>query len=547
MTPTATVAQLTWLGASLPSWTAYGRALAAPDKAQWSLLQRQLVAHRDSAYGYEHNFAGISSYSDFTRKVPLVTYDDLSPWIRRIMRGERAVLTTEPVTRLVPTSGSTGARKLIPFTASLKRQFDAALSPWLVDLAGQQPAIAFGPAYWSITPVARSLEPEASAVPIGFGDDSEYLGEAHRRLVDTTLAAPTSLNAVGDINLFRRLTLLFLLHAKDLRLISVWHPSFLTLLLDALPAHWDELLRDIENGGCADAAELPQPLRQRVLRLPPRPQRAAVLRKFGPTKVIQLWPKLRVVSCWGDANARFAMQDLQRRLPHLHVQPKGLLATEALVTIPFQGQHPLAVRSHFFEFIDERGGVHPAHALRLDETYEPVVTTSGGLWRYRMHDRVRVTGFVKRTPSLEFLGRNGRVSDRFGEKLSEAFVSQVLHTLFVETGAATPQFAMLAPEEGIDGRCHYTLFIEGAAPQAIADRLDRALRKNPHYDYCRDLEQLHAAQACEISRGAYERFVAAEMEMGMRLGDIKPAALSLRTDWRQRLLAADTAVCPELR
>ena len=47
---------------------------------------------------------------------------------------------------------------------------------------------------------------------------------------------------------FRYATLRHLLQADDLRLISVWNPTFLTLLLDALAANWGPLLDDLAAG-----------------------------------------------------------------------------------------------------------------------------------------------------------------------------------------------------------------------------------------------------------------------------------------------------------
>jgi hypothetical protein len=43
--------------------------------------------------------------------------------------------------------------------------------------------------------------------------------------------------------------------------------------------------------------------------------------------------------------------------PRCRVQSKGLLATEAVVTIPWRGRYPLAVTSHFFEFLSDEGDV----------------------------------------------------------------------------------------------------------------------------------------------------------------------------------------------
>jgi hypothetical protein len=508
--PTAALANSAWLASSLPAWHRFRRALPWPQRTQAQLLQRLLTTNAACAYGRQFGIGTIGNYAQFRERVPLVSYDDLEPWISRIKQGEPSVLTEAPVTRLVPTSGSSGARKLIPFTAALQQEFNAAIGPWMVDLTRHHPGIPWGPAYWSISPAIPTSK-ETSAVPVGFDDDSAYLGGLRARLAEATFAVPSSLRLVSDLDTSRYLTLLHLLRERDLRLISVWHPSFLTLLLDGLSHRWDEVLADIQHGG-----------RQQ----PPRPARAEELRRLGPENAAALWPHLQTISCWGDGHAALALAGLKERFPGVPVQPKGLLATEAFVSIPFRGHHPLALNSHFFEFINPGGSVLLAHQLRLGETYEIVVTTGGGLWRYRLGDLVEVDTWIGATPSLRFLGRGDSVSDLCGEKLHESFVTQVLAEVF-SLARFTPNFAMLAPELNA-----YTLFIEGAIPQGLAGQLDTALQENPHYCLCRSLGQLGPVKCFSITSGAYETFTTAGLARGQRLGDIKPRALSPRTDWR---------------
>lgn len=527
----AGLANAGWIASSVPAWKRFSHALHEPEHAQRIILRRLLARNGNSAYGRAHGFDGIRDYKEFRARVPVVGYEELEPWIARIRRGEASVLTREPVTRLLPTSGSTGGCKLIPFTATFQREVNAAIGPWMVDLFRQHPSVALGSAYWSISP-ALDLPREESAVPIGFEDDSAYLGGVRRRLVESALAAPPALRLVRDVACHRYLTLLCLLRQRGLRLISVWHPSFLTLLLDALPAFWDELLRDIEHGGCGRASQLPEAVGRSVAALP-RPERARELRGAGPGDPHALWPRLRIVSCWADGQATIPAKDLQRRLARAVVQPKGLLATEAFVSIPFQGMHPVAMASHFHEFADARGTIHLAHELRPGETYTVIVTTGGGLWRYRLGDLVEVDGRVGRTPSLRFLGRSGNVSDLRGEKLSEAFVTRAIEAACARCGLAL-RFAMLAPETDA-GRCHYTLFIEGPSSPSLAAGLDAELSANPHYALCRELGQLGAPQIFQAATGAYEVYCAIAVTEGRRMGEVKPQCLSTRTDWRLRL------------
>src|SRR3954464_9892618 len=130
----AALANCAWLAGSLPAWRRFGAALEKPAETQQNLLRNLLADHAVAFYGRKFCFAEIRSYEQFRERVPVVDYEQLEPWISRICKGETQVLTNRPVTRLVPTSGSSGARKLIPFTAQLQGEFNAAIGPWLVDL-----------------------------------------------------------------------------------------------------------------------------------------------------------------------------------------------------------------------------------------------------------------------------------------------------------------------------------------------------------------------------------------------------------------------------
>jgi hypothetical protein len=471
--PAAIVNSL-WLASSVREWSCFRKALQHPEQTQLALLKQLLESNRGCEFALRHRFSSIKSYADFQECVPLSDYDTLQPWVERIRTGEPNLLTAETVTRLVPTSGTTTARKLIPFTTALQRDFNRAIAPWIVDLVRQRPRMLGGCAYWSISPSFQSVEQE-SKIPIGFDDDVSYLGGAKAWLVRKAVVSPDIRGkALSD---FQNETVRALMNCRDLRLISVWHPSFLTLLLDKLPH------------GMSPA---------------------------------EIWPSLQVISCWGDAASEGGASDLAERFPGVLLQRKGLLATEAFVTLPFENAHPLAIRSHFFEFIDSCGKTRLAHELTLGEKYEVVVTTSGGLWRYKLRDIVSVTGYAGRTPSLRFLGRTN-TSDLCGEKLVEEFVATCIVQVF-----GSQRFALLAPN--LD-RTRYNFFVEGSVPLETLDRFETALRENPHYAHCRDLGQLQPIRCISIAGNAYETFLRVQTANGARVGDIKPTFLSTKSDW----------------
>jgi GH3 auxin-responsive promoter len=250
-----------------------------------------------------------------------------------------------------------------------------------------------------------------------------------------------------------------------------------------------------------------------------------------------IWPELKVISCWGDAQASSLLPDLSERFPNVRIQPKGLIATEAFVSVPFQGHYPLAVRSHFFEFIDDAGSAKFLWELKEANCYSVVVTTGGGLYRYRLRDRIRVTGFLEQTPSIRFIGKEDGVSDLYGEKLCDSFIAEILVRLLPEFAPET-RFSLLAPE--YEGRAaRYVLFIDSLAarPVEFAERLESELRGNPHYAYCVHLGQLLPAIVAPIERGSDRVYLAKLQADGARLGNIKPRALSAAMNWRQTFSA----------
>ncbi|MBL0170923.1 MAG: GH3 auxin-responsive promoter family protein [Gemmatimonadaceae bacterium] len=530
----AAMANACWLASNMAARQRFHRALAAPAETQHAWLQAQLARHAASDFGNGHDFAAIADYAGFARRVPLADYDDFAPWIGRIRRGDTMVLSIDPVTHFAPTSGSSGARKLIPFTRGLTTAFDAAVGPWMLDLAHRRPRLVGGPAYWSVSPLSTTetiadparTSDNAGAVPIGFADDAEYLGGAKAWLVRRAMAVPASIRHVRDERAFWCLSLLALLRQPELRLISVWHPSFLELLVAAAVEAWSELLEAVASGSNPWEVALPSAAHA-AWRAPANRVRAAALRRIGASNWPAWWPRLQVVSCWGEQAAQSGCDRLRSRCaedaPRVLVQRKGLLATEAVVTVPFADALPLAVCSHYFEFLQDDGDIRRAHELRPGAHYEVIVTNGGGLWRYRLGDVVECTGHLAATPTLRFLGRGGHVSDLRGEKLSEPFVAEALRGLWGDDPA--PAVAVLRGwERGAAAGYELLLSTESLAGsvERVAQRLEALLWENPHYALARRLGQLAPLQVVTI--GEDDARDALRAHAG-RLGEAKPRTL----------------------
>lgn len=536
------LANLCWLLSSIPGWLAFRSASRRVKRTQLARLRSIIKANAATEFGRAHHFEALSDLTDF-QAVPLSEYEDYRDLLERIKEGNAGVLTRDSVELLQPTSGSTTATKLIPYTRALKAEFKAAVDPWTASMYLAYPSLLGGRHYWSISPATQYPADTLSKVPIGFDDDAEYLGAVQRFVARALFAAPPELSRVSDQNAFEYLTVLFLCREKNLRLISVWHPSFLTVLLKTLRRCFPSIIDDIESGTIPNGLQIEPELRSLFAsRLKADAERA---RELGRVDVATdagigaVWPDLKIISCWTDGISEPWLSELARCFPGATVLGKGLTATEGIVSFPFgdSGLQPCAVRSHFFEFIDiETGKIHCAWELKEGREYSVVLTTGGGLYRYRLHDVVRISGYYHRTPCIKFIARDNLVSDLVGEKLNSWHVEESIRS--VENNLALNfRFAMLAPSVDA-GDVRYTLYVQTAKESApdfrfVGPLMEAELNRNYHYRHARNLSQLQHLRVFVIDSGndaevAYRNHC---LKQGGKSGNMKFNALSADSAW----------------
>jgi hypothetical protein len=495
----------------------FARAARAPRSVQIRLLQHILAANKGTEFGRVHGFDRIESIEAFRAQVPIRSYDGLRPWIDRMAGGSANILTADPVVACEETGGSTSGAKLIPYTNASLQAFRAAVLPWLGDLARQRPGTFAGCAYVAMSPVARAMRQTAGGVPIGLPSEGAYLGSALAPAIASVMALPPEVGGINDIDIWRFLTLRFLLAHRELSFISVWSPTFLLGLLEALTAFAEPLMRAVRDGAIG-VPDLPF----EAPALAPDPDRARLIGYAlarAPVGTPLIWPRLATVSAWADGASKSYAQHLQEMLPHACLQPKGLLATEGAVSLPWQGSRfPVpALKSTFLEFIDAAGQASICDELREGATYRVIMTAPGGLYRYDLGDCVRCRGYVDGLPRLEFAGRVGVVSDLVGEKLCEDFVVNALSA--VDRPACLVACATRAP--------FYELLVDavdGENLRPLARQVEEKLHANPQYAYARALGQLGPVRPRAVSR-LRDRYIDVEARRGRRLANIKPATL----------------------
>jgi hypothetical protein len=277
-------------------------------------------------------------------------------------------------------------------------------------------------------------------------------------------------------------------------LVLAANPSTLLNLARTANDQKESLIRELADGtlpkGLDIPAEVRASLRPVLRRRHVRRAREleAIVRRTGTLYPGDYWPRHCVVGTWTGGSLGAYLRHLPRYYHGMPVRDLGLIASEGRMTIPLADGTPsgvLDVTSHYFEFIPEVEADRPsppvleAHELEEGRNYFILLTTAYGLYRYHIHDLVRVTGFYHGTPLLEFLGKGSHFANITGEKLSEYQVVRAVADVQDELGLTLTTYS-LAPCWD-DEQPHYGLFVErgdfgnGAAGVALAERLDRRL------------------------------------------------------------------------
>ncbi len=439
----------------------------------WDRLLRMLDRHADTGFGRRHGFASIRTLQDFREAIPPMDYEGYRGWIELATSGEKGTLACDEPVGYERTSGTSSGAKVIPVTAGLQQEFARGMAAWFSGWRARRPEVFNGRAYWALSPPGIRPETTVGGLPLGMDCDAAYFPEEIGSRLSEWLVIP---ELSGDAGSVFEETAVALLAAPDLSVVSVWSPTFL-LGIDT-----------------------------------------ALRRMRGNLTWREMWPGLALVSCWADAASAPWIPRLRERLGGIPIEGKGLLATEGVTSIPDgkDGSPRLASECHWHEFLNCVGDPVEISDLRAGAEYEVVLSTGGGLYRYRSGDRVRVTCMgADGLPRLRFVGRAGLVSDLVGEKLHELQVIEALEVV----GAS----GFLVADAMRPG---YDLWLGNPS---LAGDFERALRSNPYFDQALALGQLGPLVVRRLEADWNVKLtVALAKHRGCRIGDVKLATIYQR-------------------
>lgn len=457
----------------------YVKAIEKPRETQERLLFDMLRRERETGFGRDHRFDEIRTVADFRRQVPIRGYDQLEPYIQRVMQGEtEALFHRQRVVMFALTSGTTQSRKFIPVTERVLDQYRRVWTAWgLLAFAEHRKLFRH-----SRLTIVSDWDEFRTPAGIPCGSISGMTAHLQNWVVRQGYVLPVESGKLTDVH--AKYYLAWRLGVT--RTIGAWlspNPSTHLNLARFGEQAADRLIKDVHDGTLTRDFEWPEALLKAIQRrLKPQPARARELEtlraRAGRLLPKDVWPELGLIGCWTGGSMGAYLRSFPEYFGDVAVRDLGLVASEGRMTFPIADRTPsgvLEIVSSYFEFIpvaeidSPQPTVLGAEELQEGGEYFILLTNASGLYRYNIHDVVRCTGFHKQTPLLEFLNKGSGFSSVTGEKLSDHQVSRAIEAVLAEFGLAWRSFGM-APGWGCDQIPYYSLYVEESE---LPDRVDR--------------------------------------------------------------------------
>lgn len=446
---------------------------AAVESAQKRVLSRMLRKGSATVYGKKYGFADIEDFHAYRHSVPMVTYDDIEPYIERHKSGEKNVLWPGRIQNFAVSAGTTGKGKHIPLSEERLRSDQRFMRKVILSYIRQNPNFLhfFLGSHVSLPGNIERLDSQSN---VRLGEISAYLAKL----------------SPGWLSLFQ-----------------VRSPQ--TMIREA----WTEKFgRTLEMAVKSDV--------RKIVAIPSWALRffQCALEVTGKKYIREIWPNLRLLICGGEA--------LNTYRPHFNQLLEGLNmdyienygASESYFAfsdnLKREDLRLIIDNGVFYEWIpnpkDHKDDLQnqktiPTWEAEKGVPYSLVVSSNSGLWRYMINDVIQFTDTVQ--PRIEVVGRVSEIFDRFGEAVESHEAQLALEESAELTGATFAVFAMgglIDPEIGAPRHYWFIQWVKKPDdPGHFSALLDERLRKiNRHYHNRRESMGIHPPVVLHLTKNA---------------------------------------------
>ena len=424
-----------------------------PLDLQYDSLGQLIEAGRDTEWGRTYGYADFKSYETFRQRVPISTYEEMVPFIERMMQGEQQVLWNSPISWFSKSSGTTNARsKFIPVSKEALEQCHMMGGKDMISLLINN------------KPDTKIFEGKGLSIGGSLSSDT-----MNSRML------------MGDVS------------AVVMKNLPIWAQMIRTPSLDvALMGDWDQKIEKM-------ALETSQENVTSILGVPTWTLVLIekILEITGKQSILEVWPNFEFLVHGAVAFGPY------RDLFQTHVFPSSEVrfleiynASEGFFGIQDDLNRPdelLLMLDYgiFYEFIpmqetgEELDSIVPLELVELGINYAVVITTNSGLWRYKIGDTVRFTSV--HPYRVKISGRTKHFINAFGEELIIENAERAVAVACRETGAEMKDYtaAPVYMDGGKRGSHEWVVEFSKAPKdlRTFAAVLDQTLREiNSDYD-----------------------------------------------------------------
>ncbi|KAF8109406.1 hypothetical protein N665_0096s0019 [Sinapis alba] len=395
----------------------------------------QAILSRNAQTEYLRGFLnGQLDKKSFKKNLPIVTYEDYRSYIDRIADGESSNLICDrPISLFLASTGTSGGfPKLIPLTAEDMEQrilFASLYAPLVFKHIG---GLTEGKSLMFYFVTRESETASGLIVRFMLTCVLKSVNPTNIFLWDRVQISPHEISTCVDTAQAMYCQLLCGLVQREnvARLGAPFASSFLKVI-NFLEDHWSELCSNIRTGRVSDWITNTQCVSGVAKFLTaPNPDLASLIeQECSKTSwegiVRRLWPKAKCIEA-------VVTGSMVQYIPLLEFYGGGLPlisswygSSECFIGInvnplskPCDVSYTIVPSMAYFEFLEvEKDHQETDHNptnnpvvvdladVKIGHDYELIITTFSGLYRYRLGDVLRVTGFYNNAPQFYFVGR----------------------------------------------------------------------------------------------------------------------------------------------
>jgi len=379
------------------------QAIENPIICQNKILKHNIQYSKNTLFGQEHDFSKIENYIHFNQIIPLYDYNSIQKYIEISMNYKSNILWPGKIKWFAKSSGTTNSKsKFIPITEESLRSCHFKAGKDMLSL------------YFKNNPKSKILK--GKSLMIG----------------GSTTIHKSKQSYVGDLSAIIIKNLPIWVQSKRL-------PSMKTALLENWEKKINQIILESKYKNITSISGVPSWTAIIINQL---------MRKMNIQCLTELWPNIELYMHGGISfeNYRESFKNFINKKPMYYLELYN--ASEGFFGIQNELKKTdlLLLVDHgvFYEFIPIEDGeekeekIIPLEYVKMNQIYAMVITTNGGLWRYRIGDTIRFTSL--NPYKIKIIGRTQSFINAFGEELNEDVANKAIQYASQESGAIVNEY-----------------------------------------------------------------------------------------------------------